>query len=133
MGNPRRVLIIDDEPSVSSLLRINLEHRGFAVTTALSAEEGISADNSPGGSAFDLVVIDVVMPHTCGIQTCLSLRALPEYADVPILMMSSRADSVSVEKARSAGASDYLPKPFTFAEFMRRADILLSRPFSRGE
>jgi len=130
MENPGRVLIIDDEPSVSSLLRINLEHRGFAVTTALSAEEGIRAADSPDHAAFDLVVIDVVMPHTCGIQACRSLRALPEYADVPILMISSRADTVSVQKAKSAGASDYLPKPFTFEEFMRRADILLSRPFS---
>lgn len=122
----KSVLVIDDENSVGTLLRFSLRQRGFGVETALSAAAGIQR---AAGRRFDLVILDVALPGIDGIEACRLLKALPGYGDTPIVMISSRSDSVTIDRARRAGAADYLVKPFTFEELLRRVEEQLERPF----
>jgi two-component system alkaline phosphatase synthesis response regulator PhoP len=121
----KKVLIIDDEPSVGTLIKINLQRKGFAVETADSGVEGIGKARQ---ERFDLVLLDVVLPAMSGIEVCKALRDTDSYEDTPIVMISSRSDGLTVETALAAGASGYLVKPFTFEELLRRIEDLLVRP-----
>lgn len=120
------VLVIDDESSVGTLLRFNLRQRGFDVETAASAAEGYAKART---RRFDLIILDVALPGIGGIEACSMLKNLEGYGEIPIIMISSRSDSVTIEQARRAGAADYLVKPFTFQELFDRIEDQLSRPY----
>jgi two-component system alkaline phosphatase synthesis response regulator PhoP len=120
------VLVIDDESSVGTLLRFNLRQRGFDVDTAASAAEGYAKARA---KCFDLVILDVALPGIDGIEACSMLKDLEDYEETPVIMISSRSDSVTIDQARRAGATDYLVKPFTFQELLDRIEDQLSRPY----
>ncbi|MBN2552027.1 MAG: response regulator [Spirochaetales bacterium] len=120
------VLVIDDESSVGTLLRFNLRQKGFEVETAASAAEGYAKARA---KRFDLIILDVALPGVDGIEACSLLKNLEDYEDTPIIMISSRSDSVTIDKARRAGAADYLVKPFTFEQLLDRMEDQLSRPY----
>jgi two-component system alkaline phosphatase synthesis response regulator PhoP len=120
------VLVIDDESSVGTLLRFNLRQRGFDVDTAASAAEGFAKAQA---KRFDLIILDVALPGIDGIEACSMLKNLEDYEETPIIMISSRSDSVTIDQARRAGAADYLVKPFTFRELLDRIEDQLSRPY----
>jgi two-component system alkaline phosphatase synthesis response regulator PhoP len=122
----KSILIIDDESSVSTLLDISITRHGFQAETALSGSEGIRKARQ---QRFDLIILDVALPGMDGIEICQALRELEGYAETPIIMISSRADSVTRQKARQAGASEYLVKPFTSETLLRRVEDYMSRPF----
>ena len=122
----KAVLVIDDENSVGRLLRFNLRQKGYTVEIAETAAEGLAKAQA---GAFDLVILDVALPGTDGIEACQLLKNLEQYRETPVIMISSRSDSVTIEKARRAGAADYLVKPFTFEELQRRIQDQLARPF----
>ncbi len=118
----KSVLVIDDETSVGTLLRINLRQKGFYVETAESGAGGIKKARR---KQFDLVILDVALPGMNGIETCRILKNLDSYDHVPVVMISSRSDSVTICEAKRAGAADYLVKPFTFEELEHRVKDLL--------
>ena len=120
------VLVIDDESSVGTLLRFNLRQRGFGVETAASAAEGYARAKS---KSFDLIILDVALPGIDGIEACSMIKNLEGYGDIPVIMISSRSDSVTIDQAMRAGAADYLVKPFTFQELLNRIEDQLSRPY----
>lgn len=120
------VLVIDDEFSVGTLLRFNLRQRGFDVDTAANAAEGYAKAQA---KPFDLIILDVALPGIDGIEACSMLKNLEDYEDTPVIMISSRSDSVTIDQARRAGAADYLVKPFTFQELLHRIEDQLSRPY----
>jgi two-component system alkaline phosphatase synthesis response regulator PhoP len=120
------VLVIDDESSVGTLLRFNLRQRGFDVDTAASAAEGYAKARA---KCFDLIILDVALPGIDGIEACSMLKDLEDYEETPVIMISSRSDSVTIDQARRAGATDYLVKPFTFQELLDRIEDQLSRPY----
>jgi two-component system alkaline phosphatase synthesis response regulator PhoP len=120
------VLVIDDESSVGTLLRFNLRQRGFQVDTAASAAEGYAKAQA---KRFDLIILDVALPGVDGIEACSMLKNLDDYEETPVIMISSRSDSVTIDQARRAGAADYLVKPFTFEELLDRMEDQLSRPY----
>jgi two-component system alkaline phosphatase synthesis response regulator PhoP len=122
----KHVLVIDDENSVGTLLRFNLRQKGYTVEIAESAAEGLEKAQ---GRCFDLVILDVALPGIDGIEACQLLKGMENYAETPVIMISSRSDSVTIDKARRAGAADYLVKPFTFEELQRRIQDQLIRPF----
>ena len=121
----KKVLIVDNEPSVGMLLKIGLRERGFEAETVESGAEALTRATE---RVFDLLILDVALPAMSGIELCRALREQPSYEETPILMISSRCDNLTVEAARAAGASDYLFKPFTFPDLSRRVDDLLARP-----
>ncbi len=122
----KSVLVIDDENSVGTLLKINLHQKGFNVETAESGAEGIL---KAGEKHFDLIILDIALPGMDGIEICQTLKESESYSEVPIVMISSRSDSVTMEKAKLAGAVEYMVKPFTFEDLICLLEDLLAGPY----
>src|ERR687885_2970282 len=117
----RRILIVDDEPGLRELVRINLEHEGFGV---LQAENGAESLTMVREEQPDLVIMDVMMPEMDGWEACKKLR---EFSQVPVLMLTARVQSQDIVTGLDTGADDYLLKPFNMDELMARVRALLRR------
>lgn len=117
----RRILIVDDEAGLRELVRINLEHEGFAVLQAENGAQGVAVAHE---QQPDLVLLDVMMPEMDGWEACRRLR---EFSQVPVLMLTARVQSQDVVSGLDSGADDYLGKPFNMDELMARVRALLRR------
>ena len=117
----RKILIVDDEAGLRELVRINLEHEGFAV---LQAENGALGLAMAREELPDLVIMDVMMPEMDGWEACRQLR---EFSQVPVLMLTARVQSQDIVTGLDSGAYDYLGKPFNMDELMARVRALLRR------
>jgi DNA-binding response OmpR family regulator len=115
-----RVLAVDDEPSILELLKTALNALGtYQVSTALSVDDAIrvmEAQETP----FDCLLLDIQMPDVNGITFCTELRKLPDYRKTPIIMLTAMSDRDYIDRAFSAGATDYLTKPFDLLELRSR-------------
>jgi two-component system KDP operon response regulator KdpE len=118
---PGRILVIDDEPQITRVLRAALTAQGFDVRTANDPEEGLQVfcDWPP-----DLVVTDLVMPGLSGVEVCRAIRAAGE---TPIVILSVRDHERSKVEALDAGADDYVTKPFGIQELLARVRAHLRR------
>jgi DNA-binding response OmpR family regulator len=119
-----RILVVDDEPHIADGLRFNLEAEGHEVAVTYDGEEALGL-LLPGDDAFDVVILDVMLPGKDGFQTAAELRAAGQY--VPILMLTARGRADDVLRGFEAGADDYLPKPFELAILLARVNGLLRR------
>jgi two-component system copper resistance phosphate regulon response regulator CusR len=117
-----RILLIEDEEKLIQALVRNLKAEGFAIDTASNGVEGLELAAS---NAYDLIVLDIMLPGLDGSQVLQKIRA--RNREIPVLMLTA-IDSVQ-DKVRhfEAGADDYLTKPFSFAEFLVRIKALLRR------
>ena len=116
----QRILVIDDDPAVTSLLKRGLSYEGFAVDTAKSGAEGLTiAREHPS----DLVILDVMMPGLGGFEVLQRLRAADEH--LPVLMLTARDASADQVQGLESGADDYVIKPFTFEVLLARVHALL--------
>jgi len=117
-----RILVVDDDPKVLSLMQRGLAFEGYAVDLAPDGDEAlvISRERPP-----HLVVLDVMMPGLDGIEVCRRLRATNR--ELAILMLTGRANVPSRIEGLDAGADDYLVKPFAFDELLARIRALLRR------
>jgi DNA-binding response OmpR family regulator len=122
-----RVLAIDDEEDVLTLLRELLERAGFDVTSAIGGEAGLIA--LQGGAAPELVILDVNMPGLDGWAVLERIRAASE---VPVLMLTARTSELEKVRGLRAGADDYVEKPFGRQELLARIDALLRRSGGRS-
>jgi len=118
----QRILVIDDDPAVTSLLKRGLSYEGFAVETARSGAQGLTmAREHPS----DLVVLDVMMPGFNGYEVLQRLRAADE--QLPVLMLTAKDADADQVRGLEAGADDYVMKPFTFEVLLARIRSLLRR------
>jgi two-component system response regulator MprA len=119
---PTRVLVVDDDPKILSLLRRGLSFDGYAVDTAVDGEAALAAarDRPP-----DVVVLDVMLPGVDGLEVCRRLRLGD--AALPILMLTAKDRIPDRVAGLDAGADDYLVKPFDFDELLARLRALLRR------
>lgn len=115
------LLVVDDDNRIRELLTRFLGANGFRVTAAPSAAE---ARRQLDGIMFDLLIVDIMMPGESGLELTQSLR---ESSDVPILMLTARADSGQRIEGLEVGADDYLPKPFEPRELLLRINNILRR------
>jgi two-component system phosphate regulon response regulator OmpR len=115
------LLIVDDDTRIRELLQKFLSGKGFRVTTAADAAE---ARRKLEGLDFDLLVLDVMMPGETGLALTKSLR---EIRDVPVILLTARAEAESRIAGLEAGADDYLPKPFEPRELVLRINNILKR------
>jgi two-component system phosphate regulon response regulator OmpR len=115
------LLVIDDDNRIRTLLARYLGEHGFRVTSAANAED---ARRRLAGLAFDLLIVDVMMPGESGMELTKSLR---ETMNVPILMLTARAESESRIMGLELGADDYLSKPFEPRELLLRINNILKR------
>jgi signal transduction histidine kinase len=127
-GPTASVLVVDDDPVVSALMRATLENDGFTVFEAVDGIEGceLYRKHRP-----DLLLVDVVMPRMDGYELCRELRSRAESAYVPIVVATSLDDVPSIARAYDAGATDFLPKPVNWLVLNHRVRYILraSRAF----
>jgi DNA-binding response OmpR family regulator len=115
------ILLIDDDPDFSIMLRTLLRGRDFQVRSVYTGDEGIEAcrENPP-----DVVVLDLLMPNYDGWEVCEQIR---EFSDVPIIILSALGAPASVARALDAGADDYLIKPVHASLLASRLNALVRR------
>jgi two-component system NtrC family sensor kinase len=108
-GSSGRLLVVDDSPDNRDILRRLLERQGYGVTTAADGEHALALLHS---GAFELVLLDVLMPVTDGFEVLQEMKADPELREIPVVMISALDESNSVVRCIQMGAEDYLMKPF---------------------
>ncbi|RMG93596.1 MAG: DNA-binding response regulator [Deltaproteobacteria bacterium] len=118
-----KVLVVEDEPHLSSALKLNLELEGYDVRTAATGREAAAAFLE--GVHFDVVVLDVMLPDVDGFELCRKMRDAGHRA--PVLMLTARGATKDRVAGLEAGADDYLTKPFELAELLARIRSLLRR------
>src|SRR5205809_620095 len=116
-----RVLVVDDEPQITRVLKTVLSSQGYQVRTAAEGESALSnfKEWSP-----ELVITDLYMPHMDGIELCRRIR---EVSTVPIIVLSVKGEEKSKVEALDSGADDYVTKPFGMDELMARVRAALRR------
>ncbi len=119
-----RVLVVDDDPDVRSLVELKLRLEGLEVVTAASGEEALAQLSV---QTVDLVVLDLMMPGIDGIEVCRRIRDTAEIAHLPVIMLTARAQEKDVERGLTVGATDYVVKPFSPRELMVRVRGALRR------
>ncbi len=124
MSKKAKILVVDDNPHVLKLLSISLEKAGYEVHTAENGDEGFDAvkDIQP-----DLIVSDVMMPETDGIEFCWMVRESSEIPMVPFIFLTSLSDRDTEIKGFRAGADEYLVKPVDRKVLLEKVDVLLNR------
>jgi DNA-binding response OmpR family regulator len=120
-----RVLIVEDEQHLAEVLRFNLEAEGYAVGLVDTGEAALELLLGSERAAFDLVVLDVMLPGKDGFAVVSELREARQF--VPVLILTARGRAEDVLKGFGAGADDYLPKPTELAILIARIDGLLRR------
>lgn len=124
MATAPLVLIVEDDESICTLLRYNLQSDGYRVVIAHDGDAGLHAvsEHRP-----DLVLLDWMLPKISGIEVCRILRRTPRSRDLPIIMVTAKDDEVDKVRGLQTGADDYVAKPFSIAELMARISGLLRR------
>ena len=117
---PKKILAVDDEKHIVRLVQINLVKEGYEVTTATNGREALE---SVAASRPDLIVMDVMMPEMDGFEALQKLKDNSETANIPVIMLTAKAQDADVFKGWQSGADLYLTKPFNPSElltFVRR-------------
>ena len=120
-SNVSRILLVDDEPAVQTLLAYPLRKDGYEV---VSATDGRQALDAFADGRFDLVVLDIMLPKLDGIEVCRRLRSKSQ---VPIIMLTAKDDEIDKVVGLEMGADDYITKPFSVREFRSRVRAALRR------
>jgi DNA-binding response OmpR family regulator len=105
----RTVLVVDDDPKIVRVVEINLTQAGYQVRTAADGEQALAAVTQ---ERPDLVLLDVMMPRLDGFETLKRLKADPALTDIPVVMLTARAQDEDVFEGYGTGAQWYLTKPF---------------------
>jgi DNA-binding response OmpR family regulator len=121
---PPIVLVVDDDPVILQLLRVNFEMEGFAVITAADGEQGVERARADHP---DIVVSDVMMPRMSGTELVAKLRADPATEALPILLLTAKAQQTDIGAGLDVGADDYVTKPFDPLDLVDRVNRLIAR------
>lgn len=123
MSTPR-ILVIEDDDAIATLIQYNLEKEGYDVAIAGDGEEGLVQTDE---RLPDLIVLDWMLPKVSGIEVCRRLRGRPETRNVPIIMLTARGEETDRVRGLDVGADDYLTKPFSVPELNARIRAVLRR------
>ena len=118
---PARILLVDDEQPIQTLLSFPLQRDGYEVVQASDGREALARF---GEQTFDLVVLDVMLPKMDGLEVCRRLRAR---SSVPIIMLTAKSEEIDKVLGLELGADDYITKPFSMREFRSRVKAALRR------
>ena len=119
-----RILIVEDERDLATVVAYNLRADGFEVVTAETASDGYRAISA---QKFDLILLDLMLPDASGLDICRRLKADPQTRNIPILIASARSEEVDRIVGLELGADDYVVKPYSVREIVLRARIILRR------
>ena len=117
-----RILAVDDEPDLRSLLRILLKNKGYEVLEAASGQEAV--DKVRSEPRIDLVIMDIMMPGLSGVEACAEIR---KFSTVPMLFLTAKSQLSDKAEAYASGGDDYLAKPFSQNELMMKIESLTRR------
>lgn len=123
----KQILVVDDERSISDILKINLEKEGYLVLTAADGEEGLKLALR---EEVDLVLLDVMLPKMDGFEVCKKIR---QKSEVPIVMLTARSEEIDKILGLELGADDYVTKPFSVRELLARVKANLRRTVSQKD
>ncbi len=112
---PKKILAVDDEKHIVRLIQVNLERAGYQVVTAF---DGVEALKKVQEENPDLVVLDVMMPQMDGFETLKNLKANPQTRDIPVIMLTAKAQDADVFRGWQSGVDCYLTKPFNPLELL---------------
>ncbi len=110
MADRRHVLVVDDEPDVLLLCRVNLEFEGYVVT---EASDGVEAMERVRERLPDIILLDVMMPRMDGWQVLKALKDDPQFSDIPVVMLTAKVQDQDQIRGWSSGAAEYITKPFS--------------------
>jgi DNA-binding response OmpR family regulator len=122
------VLVVDDDPVILKLLEVNFEMEGFTVLLARDGQEGIDVARS---DRPDVIVSDIMMPRKSGLELVTELKSDPSTNDIPIILLSAKAQNADVRSGMEAGADDYITKPFEPLDLVDRVNGLLASNASK--
>jgi DNA-binding response OmpR family regulator len=117
-----RILYVDDDPGMRTLVTMNLESEGFLVSTAEDGDSGLEAVDRLHP---DLVLLDVMMPGRDGIEVLTEMRARPDVESIPVVLLTAKATDADVWQGWSAGADYYMTKPFKPEDLLSVAHQIL--------
>ena len=118
----RSILVVDDEPYIGRIIQLKLESGPYSVELAhdgRSALERLSSEER-----FDLVLLDIMMPHVSGLEVLAELRKLPGREGTPVIMLTAKGQDTDRARAAELGATDFLTKPFSPKKLLARIDEL---------
>ncbi len=126
----KRILVVEDEPSIRDMLRFALERAQFSVVEAGDAQAARVqiADARP-----DLILMDWMLPGVSGVELARELKSAPDTRDLPIIMVTARTEEEDRVRGLNIGADDYVTKPFSFPELIARIKAVLRRTLPGGE
>jgi len=125
--SPARVLVVDDESDITTILALALRRAGYQVSTA---GDGLQALEVIAQELPDLVILDVMMPRLDGFDTLQRLRESAPTAAIPVILLTARAQGADRMKGLERGADDYVTKPFEPSELVVRVQAMLARTSS---
>lgn len=125
MPSEPRILLVEDDPDLASAERLTLERMGCRVDHAVDGAQAIALLRD---TRFDLVCLDLMLPHTFGLEVCEFVRRQPSASATPVLVTSSRALPLDLALAIEAGSNGFLTKPFELREFQKHVRALLTPP-----
>lgn len=117
------VLVVDDSPESLSFVNDTLEQAGYNVLVALEGKQALTIARR---IRPDMILMDAIMPHKDGFDTCREIRSIPELAAIPVIFMTGLTDSASIVKGLEAGGVDYLTKPINPDELLARMNVHLN-------
>lgn len=120
----KRILVAEDEPDVLSLISSNLQSAGFNV---IKAENGLVALNQAKETLPSLIVLDLMLPELSGLEVCKLLKKEPQTSQIPIIMLTAKAEEVDRIVGLELGADDYITKPFSPRELVLRVKSVIRR------
>jgi len=123
MEAKRKILVVDDEADLCEIVKFNLEMEGYEVSTAGSAEEALAM----GVTAFDLLLLDVMMGGMSGFAMARRLKEAPETCGIPIIFLTAKDTENDTVTGFNLGADDYISKPFSLRELVARVKAVLRR------
>lgn len=121
--NNNKILLVEDEPDIIRLVKFTLEQRNFevvATSNGLAAIEIASTENP------DLILLDVMMPVINGYETCERLKKNEKTKDIPVIILSAKAQKKEVDRALRAGAADFIAKPFSPRQLREKIEKTLT-------
>ena len=124
------ILLVEDERDLLELLKYNLDRDGYEVVTAETGEDGLKLVRQ---SPPDLVLLDLMLPKMDGLEVCRSLKARPETASIPVIMLTAKGEESDVVRGLEMGADDYITKPFSPRILMARIKAVLRRAEGESE
>ena len=119
MSSIRTILVVEDDADIANLLAMHLEKEGYETTHAPDGRKAIELFDS---GAFDLVVLDLMLPHVDGMEVCRHIRNSDRY--VPVMMLTAKSEDANKVAGLEIGADDYITKPFSVAEVLARVKAL---------